>query len=137
MKKALFLAVAVVFVVIMGTAAGVMAVPSMPDDLSIVQPDPSLPKELAAFSGKWGGGRIRSTDFFMIVEKINEEKATLYFWRSDKGWNRREANVVKERGKWKICFSGPSGQNELSLRKGEKYLDLYAPAGTITFTRVL
>jgi len=32
-----------------------MAVPSMPDDVQMVQPDPSLPKELSAFFGKWQG----------------------------------------------------------------------------------
>ncbi len=33
----------------------VMAAPPMPDDVQIVQPDPSLPKELSAFFGKWEG----------------------------------------------------------------------------------
>jgi hypothetical protein len=33
----------------------VMAAPPMPDDLQIVQPDPSLPKEISGFFGKWEG----------------------------------------------------------------------------------
>lgn len=73
----------------------------------------------------------------MIVEKIDEEKASLYLWRSDWGieWERQVANVVKERGKYKIWFSGRSGINELSLRG--KYLDLsVTPLGSIIFTRV-
>jgi hypothetical protein len=48
----------------------VMAAPSMPDDVQIVQPDPLLSKELSAFLGKWD----RGIDLFIIIEKIDEEK---------------------------------------------------------------
>ena len=61
----------------------VMAAPSMPADLQIVQPDPSLPKELSAFFGKWEGfSSLTSINLFLIVEKIDEEKASLYIWAS-------------------------------------------------------
>lgn len=59
----------------------VMAAPSIPMDIQIVQPDPSLPKDLSAFFGKWEGpNSITGTNFFLIVEKIDEEKASLYIW---------------------------------------------------------
>jgi hypothetical protein len=61
----------------------VMAAPSMPADLQIAQPDPSLPKELSAFFGKWEGfNSMTSVDLFLIVEIIDEEKANLYIWAS-------------------------------------------------------
>jgi hypothetical protein len=103
----------------------VMSAPSMPADLQIVQPDPSLPKELSAFFGKWQS-TARPENFFVIVEKIDEEKASLYVWwvpidRSGEGWERHEAQVIKERGKYKLWYPGRGGNNEYTL-KGE-YLE--------------
>ena len=94
------------------------AAPSMPKDVQMVQPDPSLPKELAAFAGKWEGsghdsGLNTQIQLFVIVEKIAEEKAGLYVWHSVHGWNRREANVTKESGKYKLWYAGPFGRNEI------------------------
>ena len=61
----------------------VMTAPSMPDDVQIVQPDPSMPKELSAFWGKWeGSNSMTGINYFLIVEKIDEEKVTLYMWAS-------------------------------------------------------
>jgi hypothetical protein len=100
MKRFVVLAVSIVF------CPMVMSAPSMPDGLQIVQPDPSLPKELSAFWGKWEGGSS-GQDYFLIVEKIDEEKASLWVWRSSwgdspQGWLRYEAGVIKERGKYKL-----------------------------------
>ncbi len=72
----------------------VIAAPPLPSDVQSIQPDPSLPNELAAFFGKWEananwGGR--SIESFLIGEKIDEEKASLYPWRNDLGWDRYEA----------------------------------------------
>jgi hypothetical protein len=112
----------------------VMAAPAMPDDVQIVQPDPSLPKELSVFFGKWEGADSLM-QHFLIVEKINEEKASLYWWQSGaagyaaQGWVRYEAKVSKERGKYILWFPGPSGIAELTL-KGE-YLDLNTRSQTI------
>ncbi len=55
----------------------VIAAPPLPSDVQIIQPDPSLSKELAAFFGKWEananwGGR--SIEFFLIGEKIDEKR---------------------------------------------------------------
>ena len=120
MKTFVVLAVSIVLVGIFFCPT-ILAAPSMPVDLQIVQPDPSLPKELSAFFGKWEGKG--SIDYFLIVEKIGEEKASLYFW--DYGfetltpsWGRYEAQVIKERGKYKLWFTGRHGPSELIL-KGE------------------
>jgi len=115
----------------------VMATPPMPADLQMVQPDPSLPKELSAFFGKWEGELTaqRKLDFFVIVERIDEEKASLYTYRTDLGWVRYEGIVSKERGKYKLSFRGRVGFCELIL-KGE-YLDLNAPpSSTVRLRRV-
>jgi hypothetical protein len=125
MKTFVVLAASIVLVSILFCPI-VMAVPPMPDDVQIVQPDPSLPKELSAFFGKWEGATAL-VQCFLIVEKVNEEKASLYWWNSDYhgvpgGWQRYEANVIKERGKYKVWYSGRDGITELTLR-GE-YLDM-------------
>jgi len=105
MKTFVVLAVSIVLVSMlfcpMATAA-----PPMPNDVQMVEPDPSLPKELADFWGKWEG-RDPIQQFFLIIEKIDEEKATFYRWRSGTslmpaGWNRFQAKVSKESGKYKL-----------------------------------
>ena len=114
-----------------------MAAPPMPDDLQMVEPDPSLPKELAGFWGKWEGSDARM-NFFLIVEKIDEEKASLYIWRSGYGpvafgWERIEAKVSKEYGKYKLWFF-KGGIREYALRG--KYLDGSSGGGNVTLSRV-
>jgi hypothetical protein len=80
MKTFVVLAVSIVLVGILFCPMVVAAFP-MPDDVQIAQPDPSLPKELSAFLGKWEGYESgTTTDYFLIVEKIDEEKASLYVW---------------------------------------------------------
>jgi hypothetical protein len=107
----------------------VTAAPAMPDDVQIVRPDPSLPRELSAFWGKWEGN-VNYTYYFIIVEKIDAEKATLYIWRGGTvaetaflGWQRIETNVIKEQGKYKLWWNGPIGNNVFTLEG--KYLDWY------------
>ena len=80
MKTFVVLAVSVVLVSILFCPM-VMSAPSMPDDVQNVQPDPSLPKELSAFLGKWEGSSSgTNVNYFLIVEKIDEGKASLYMW---------------------------------------------------------
>jgi hypothetical protein len=121
MKTFVVLAVSIVLVSILFCPM-VMAAPSMPADLQMVQPEPSLPKELSAFFGKWQW-IADSERYFIIVEKIDEEKASLYVWfvpqdRAGVSWTRYEAQVIKERGKYKLWYAGRWGKVELTL-KGE------------------
>ncbi|MBE0626923.1 MAG: hypothetical protein IH606_19145 [Burkholderiales bacterium] len=94
------------------------APPSMPGDVQMVQPDPSLPKELAAFSGKWEGSGLDTAkgqiQFFLIVEEITKEMATLRVWHSVHGWSQREAEVANESGKYKLRYKGPFGKNVIT-----------------------
>uniref|UniRef100_A0A7V3KNX7 Uncharacterized protein n=1 Tax=candidate division WOR-3 bacterium TaxID=2052148 RepID=A0A7V3KNX7_UNCW3 len=130
MKGVILLLVILVFSLFL--AVPTMAFPPLPEDLNVVQPDPSLPKELVAFFGKWEG-KAGAREFFLIVEKINEEKATLRL-SNGYGWETMSAQVVKEYGKWKIWFTGRHGQNELTLRG--KYLDVFTKSGSVVLTRV-
>jgi len=139
MKRFVLLAVSIALVGILFCPM-VMAAPSMPDDLQMVQPDPSLPKELSAFFGKWEGA-TGMRQLFLIVEKIDEEKASLYHWasggprRGSPGWRRVKAKVIKDGGKYKLQFVGIEGTTELTLR-GE-HLDYFLhPSFTVGLTRV-
>jgi hypothetical protein len=139
MKRFVILAVSIVLVSILFCPMA-MSAPSMPDDLQMVQPDPSLPKELSAFFGKWEGA-TGNRQFFLIVEKIDEEKASLYTWRSggprvgSPGWRRVKAKVIKDGGKYKLQFAGTEGTAEFTLR-GE-HLDWFVhPSFTVGLTRV-
>jgi hypothetical protein len=120
----------------------VIAAPPVPNEVQIVQPDPSLPKGLAAFWGKWEGsgfdsGQGRQIQFFLIIEKITEEKATLYIWHSIHGWSaRREANVTKEGDKYKLWYTGPYGRNEITLKGEELVYDAQPSWFTLTLKRV-
>jgi len=119
-------------------AAALMAAPPLPNDVQIVQPDTSLPRELATFSGKWYGTYVqggKTQESFVIVEKIDEGRANLYNYSPQYGWERYNADVIKERGKYKLWYRGRLGGYELSL-KGEK-LQLYSPpSSTVMFIRV-
>jgi hypothetical protein len=123
MKAFVVLAVSIVLLDILFCPT-VMAAPSIPDDVQMVQPNPSLPEELSAFFGKWQGFS-GNQEFFLIVEKIANEEASLYSWRTggsrrgSPGWRRVKAKVVKDRGKYKLWFVGRQGTNELTLR-GER-----------------
>jgi hypothetical protein len=117
-----------------------MAVPPMPEDLQIVQPNPSLPKAIAGFWGKWEGSDP-VMKLFIIVEKIDEEKASLYIWRSGhqqtpEGWQRIEAKVIKEDGKYKLRFRNNLGTITEFALKGE-HLEGLTPGGLARFSRVL
>ncbi len=77
-----------VLIVALGIAGllGFAAIPSsadeaipLPSDINIIPPSADLPKELAAFSGRWEGVWTYYTPFVLIVEKINEQSATVVY----------------------------------------------------------
>jgi hypothetical protein len=90
-----------------------MAGPPLPKDIQMVEPDPFLPKEIAGFWGKWEGFD-RYMKHFVIIEKIDRGKASIYRWKSGyssvpAGWDREEAKVIKEYGKYKLWFRYSGG----------------------------
>ncbi len=128
MKTFVLSAVSIVLVSILSCPM-LMAAPPTPNDVQIVQPDPSLPKELSGFFGKWEGGGT-SINYFLIVEKIEEERASLYLyratteltWMAPPGWRRYEAILAKQGGKYRLRFVDNYDKYELTL-KGE-YLNI-------------
>ena len=142
MKTFVISAVSIVLVSILFCPM-VMAAPSMPADLEIVRPDPSLPKELSAFFGKWEGSDT-GVYTFLIVEKIDEENASLYIFREsgvEKGWERVKSNVIKEGGKYKLWYrySSPyihyTHDTVVLTLKGE-FLNYDSARGSVRFKRV-
>ena len=74
----------------------------MPNDVQMVEPDPSLPKELMGFWGKWEGS-VRDDDVFSNSRENRRGKGKFIFWRSVTGdWGRFPAKVAKEGGKFKL-----------------------------------
>ncbi len=92
----------------------------IPSDIQIVPPDPSLPKELAAFSGKWQSRWYNMSDpggecdAVLIVEKIDEKRAVvIYCWGDSDRWGVRKgytprifARISKEDGKYVLSWFG-------------------------------
>lgn len=120
-----------------------MTVSPIPSDVQMVAPDPSLPKELKDFWGKWKGGAFMDVGYdevFIIVEKIDEKKASLYFWSTKtKKWERKDADAIKDGSEYKLEFLGGSSgtRKELSLRKGKMILfSLASGVPTATLKRV-
>jgi hypothetical protein len=143
MKTSAVLAVSIVLVSILFCPMA-MSAPPMPDDVQMVEPDPSLPKEIAGFWGKWEGGD-RYGQYFVVIEKIDGEKASVYRCKSSNlsggapnGWERFEAKVIKENGKYKLWFrtsgGGSSGIVEYTL-KG-KYMDWFTSNPTLRSFRL-
>jgi hypothetical protein len=60
--------------------------PPLPNDINIIPPAPDLPKDTAAFSGKWAGQfflkrRFAGTKIILVVEEIHDTWAqVLYSW---------------------------------------------------------
>ena len=138
MKTFALLAVSIVLVSILFCPLAIAA-PPMPNDVQMVQPHASLPKELAGFWGKWEGSDS-VMKLFIIVEKIVKEKASLYIWRSGfqqtpEGWERIEAKVSKESGKYKLSYPNNMGSTTSWVLNGE-YLDGLTPAGLARLSRV-
>ncbi len=139
MKTSVVLIVSIVSVIIVFCTMAIAA-PSLPDDVKMVEPNPSLPKELSAFWGKWEGIK-GNQEFFLIVEKIGEEKASLYLWstgtkkRGSPGWRRAKADVIKESGKYKLRFIGSQGTVEFTFI-GEQLEWSAPPAFSVGLTRV-
>ncbi len=72
----------------------------LPNDIKIISPDRDLPSNIIALSGHWAGrwGCILPSQ--LVVEKIEENSATIvYSWgehlsgKFRKGWNREEAKI--------------------------------------------
>lgn len=84
-KKACILAILVIFglAACAGMQSGTTG-PYLPNDIKIIPPSPDLPKNIAAFSGKWvgrwGGGGI---EMILVVEEIHDTWAQVVYSRGN------------------------------------------------------
>ena len=89
--KRLAILVAVFFGIGIMTAHS--AEPPLPADLSIVPPDSSLPQQIRALSGKWGGtkkfggGKKLTMDEIIVFEKITADEAQVVYAHAGMGAN--------------------------------------------------
>ncbi len=99
----------------------------LPQIVQIVLPDPNLPLEIKAFSGKWGGrwwdpkfsGGLNTV---LIIEKIDEHQATVVYgwgdsfeWNITEGWRRFEMNVSRNKQGQLVLSSFFSRERKLEV----------------------
>jgi hypothetical protein len=102
-----------------------MAESQFPSDLQMTTPDPSLPKELTVFWGKWSGGVFVKQGYnkiIIIVEQIDDNKARLYCNFGIKGtshaWMRFWAKVKLNDGVYELFYHTKDGRRQsLSMNK--------------------
>ena len=117
----------------------------LPENVQIVPPDPNLPPEIKAFSGKWSGrwkwqSGVSSdgVDAVLIVEKIiNEQQAMVVVasgdsreWKIVRSWERSTANFSKsDEGISLMVESRGSGQIIKYRVKGDQLTGISEAAG--------
>lgn len=105
----------------------------LPQTVQIIPPDPNLPPEIKALSGKWGGRwwnpsgpSNHGMDTVLIIEKIIDERqvAVVYAWgdsfawNTTKGWTRFNMNISRnEEGKLVLSSSSSRGGFEIRVEK--------------------
>lgn len=110
--RVLCVALIVVATVVPGYAAS--PVP-LPDDISIVPPDSSVPQDLALFSGKWGHGRWDGVlDHILVVEQVSRTEArAVYAYGVAPLWNIFQSGWQRVVGEFT-----EKGELRLVLRNG-------------------
>ena len=117
MKKIVFLGLALLLV---ASSTGFSQNVPLPKDIEIKVPSPQLPKEIAAFSGKWRGSWRGVMDIIIVVTEIDQEKAEIIYAHPDTSvWNLsgtffRETGKVIPGEKSKIEFRLSSGGTTLT-----------------------
>jgi hypothetical protein len=127
------------------TTSSLTSIP-LPENVQIVSPDPNLPPEIKAFSGKWSGRwgwqdrrNNDGVDAILIVEKIiNEQQAMVVSandhgrggWKIMRGWERSTANFSKtDEGISLMVESRGSSQKITYRAKGDQLTGISEAAG--------
>ena len=106
--------------------AGCAVSTPLPPDVNVQTPVPSVPKEIAAFSGKWVGRWDGRLDGTLVVEKIEGRNAILvYSWGSVPEW-QIVPGFTRVRGTF-----GDDNVLRASLRTGVKVSYTLTPGGTL------
>jgi hypothetical protein len=126
MKKMVAIAIIVatwILNCILANAAELPAIPPMPEkfkNIQIVKPDPSVPKEIAAFLGEWEGvvrGRVPFRRVKIIVYEVLPQKIKFLYGCSDNvfgsrypgGWSKYESDLTFENEKYRFSRRLRSG----------------------------
>lgn len=140
-KKRNFCSVALLVLLVLGLVATVEirvasseSIP-LPSDVNIVPPPPDTPKEIAAFSGKWGGTwwserNDRRGDVILIVEELDstQKKAkVVYAWGAlvdrkysqKEGWKRGWGKIATQDGQVFIAVRGPTSDFRFFFTDGK------------------
>ena len=88
----------------------------LPKDIHIVAPAPDLPREIAAFSGKWTGKWEGVQDSILIVEEINEVEARIILSQEEYAVGREPVDVGYQRYTAKV-HSGPRPSIEFEIHR--------------------
>ena len=116
MKKIVFLGLVLLLV---ASSTGFSQNILLPKEIVIKAPSSELPKEIAAFSGKWKGSWRRVMDIIIVVTEIDQEKAEIIYAYPDTSvWNLGgryiyETGKVIPGEKSKIQFRVSSGGTTL------------------------
>lgn len=96
----------------------------LPRNINIIPPSADLPKEIAAFSGRWEGvweGSVYEVKVVIVVEEIDSRKAKVIYGWSAYGNIRGDYSIYKAKiiqgSKPKIEFS--SQYSDFSFEMGE------------------
>lgn len=71
-----------ILAIAIGCATGPAVMPagvSLPPDITVTPPSSTIPREVAAFSGKWAGTWSGPRDFVLIVEKVSPVEAQIVY----------------------------------------------------------
>jgi hypothetical protein len=96
MKKIVFLGLILLLV---ASSTGFSQNIPLPKEIVIKAPSPELPKEIAAFSGKWKGKWDGQVDFIVVVTEINSEKAEITYANAEYPSRKWAAVCVSETAK--------------------------------------
>jgi len=145
MKRFLLLLIVLVLASAVSCAStlnSIISVP-LPPDIQIIAPDPKLPSEIKAFSGKWAGKwwslsfpLYQGVDAILVVEKIiDERRAVVVYgwgdsWTNIKGWVRFTANLSRdEKGKIVLSWVVRRTREEVEFRlEGDNKLEGWIPS---------
>jgi hypothetical protein len=108
---------------VLATAAELPPIPPRPDkfkDIQIVKPDPSVPKEIAAFLGEWEGvlrGREPFRRVRIIIYEVSSQKIKFLSGAGEHafgsqipgGWSNNESDLYFEREKYRFSRRGADG----------------------------
>ena len=145
-KKSILLAM-LLLVPISALAVDFSKVP-LPDDLNIVPPDPSLPENIKALSGKRGGEWKADTRFaaviinssVLVVEKILDEKTAVIVYgasessRSKAFFYRTEAQIISSGKRVKLEWVSPVTTRKITFHLRKDKLESEEPAGGVVET---